>query len=231
MDAFAALAPYLFAVLFVASIVWTYVRNRKRRDALVQLCAARGWGYAADDPTLCWRWSGQPFGQGDNPKAVNVVTGTASGHPFTAFDYSYETHTSNPRGGRTTTTHQFAVCAVPMPAPLGSVEVVPENPLTRAAGAVGLMRDIKLESEEFNRRFRVAATNPKLASDLLTPRTMEFLLSAPALAWRTEGADVLSWHAGHIDGEWIVTAVGVVDRVLDGIPAFVWKDRGYDPRS
>lgn len=231
MDTLAPLLPYLFVVAFVGSIIWTYVRNRQRRDALMTLAAARGWSYAASDLTLCMRWYGKPFGQGDNPKAVNVLNGAVGTRTFTAFDYSYETHTSDSRGGRSTQVHAFSVCVVPLPAPLGAVQVEPENALERFAGAVGLMQDVQLESEDFNRRFRVSATDPKLASDLLTPRTMEFLISAPPLAWRTEDTSLLCWRSGRLDPEWVVVAVGVADRVVDSVPAFVWKDRGYDPRS
>jgi Protein of unknown function (DUF3137) len=231
VETLAPLLPYLFVVGFVGSVIWSYVRNRRRRDALLTLAAARGWSYTASDSTLCLRWYGVPFGRGDSPKAVNVLNGSVGTRTFAAFDYSYETHSSDSRGGRSTTVHAYAVCVVPLPAPLGDVQVEPENALERFAGAVGLMQDVALESEDFNRRFRVSAANPKLASDVLTPRTMEYLLAVPPLAWRMEGTDLICWRSGSLDPAWVVRSVGVADRVVDSIPAFVWKDRDYDPRS
>jgi hypothetical protein len=186
----------------------------------------RGWRYAGEDPTLTSRWAGAPFGKGERRRARNVLSGQESGRPFTAFDYSYETHSTDSKGRRTTTTHRFAVCAVPLPAALGSVEVVPEDVLTRVASAVGLASDIELESEAFNRAFKVRAAAPKLASDVLTPRTMQYLLSVRPGAWRLQGDHILSWHDGRLDPAELVRTCAVLDRVIDGIPTFVWKDAG-----
>lgn len=231
MASIAPLLPYVFIVLFAGSIIWSWVRNRARRDALVTLAAARGWSYAASDLTLCMRWYGVPFGRGENPKATNVLTGAVGSRTFTAFDYAYETHSSDGHGGRSTQVHAFSICVVPLPAPLGAVQVEPENALERFAGSMGLMQDVALESEDFNRRFRVSAADPKLASDLLTPRTMEYLLAMPPLAWRTEDVSLVCWRSGKLEPDWVVMAVGIADRVVDSVPTFVWKDRGYDPRS
>ena len=159
----------------------------------------RGWPYAAEDPACVDRWPGEPFGQGDSPRARNVLSGTESGRPFTAFDYSYETHSTDSKGNRSTTTHRWAVCVVPMPGWLGHVQVVPETALDRMAGAVGLRTDIDLESEAFNRRFRVSANDPKLASDILTPRTMQYLIAVDAEAWRTCGSDLVGFAEGRLD--------------------------------
>jgi hypothetical protein len=163
------------------------------------------------------RWPGPPFGRGDHPRARNVLTGKESGRPFVAFDYSFQTHSSDDKGHRTTSTHHWWVCVVPMPGWLGPVQVEPESALDRVAGAVGLVDDVELESEEFNRRFRVTARSRKLASDILTPRTMEYLIAADPEAWRTCGSDLVGYGQGHLD------------QVQAGIPSFVWKDAGGPP--
>jgi hypothetical protein len=70
--------------------------------------------------------------------------------------------------------------------------------------------------------------------DVLSPRTMQYLLTAPAAAWRIEGNSMLRWDSGRLDPTDIIVATAVLDRVADGIPEFVWKDhqdqQGYDPR-
>jgi hypothetical protein len=122
------------------------------------------------------------------------------------------------------------VYVVALPAYLPTLEVVPENVFSRMAGAVGLSSDIDLESEDFNRSFKVRAEDRKFATDVLSPRTMQFLLTAPPAAWRIQGTDMLRWEQGRLDPADIVVATSILDRVANGIPTFVWKDHGYDPR-
>lgn len=232
----APLLPWLFGLGVVAVLVGGFVLERKRRERLMQYAVNRGWRYAAEDPMLADSIAGTPFGKGDRRRARNVLRGEESGHPFTAFDYSYETHSTDSKGNRTTQTHRYGVVVVPLPSALGTVEVAPEGMFSRAAGAVGLVSDIELESEEFNRRFRVRASDRKLASDLLSPRTMQFLVSVQPEAWRVQGRQILSWHDGRLDPAEVVRTCAVLRRVVDGIPSFVWKDAdpgrasGYDRR-
>jgi len=107
-----------------------------------------------------------------------------------------------------------------------------ENPgtfgaaLDRLAGAVGLASDINLESEDFNRKFRVSASSPKLASDILTPRTMQYLIGVDAGAWRTCGSDLVGFRQGTLDPADVVRTCSVLGQVQAGIPSFVWKDAG-----
>lgn len=216
-------------VLVIAVAVVGYVLEQKRRDRLMQWCVNRGWSFTAEDPSLVGRWTGAPFGQGERRRARNVINGTEKGRQFTAFDYSYETHSTDSKGNRTTTTHRFGVYAVALPAYLPTLQVTREGAFRRLAGAIGLMRDIELESEDFNRAFTVRTAEPKFASDVLSPRTMEFLLSVPDVQWRIEGTSILSWDGGRMRPEQIVVATAVLDRVTDGIPSFVWKDHGYQP--
>ncbi len=221
-----SLLPILFGLIIVGVLVGGFLLERKRRDRLVAFATNRGWTMVGDDSSLVDRWVGEPFGKGDHRRARNVLRGTESGRPFTAFDYSYETHSSDSKGQRQTTTHRFTVCAVSMPGWLEPVQVLPGNALERFAGAMGLTQDIHLESEEFNRRYRVSSSSPKLASDILTPRTMQYLLSVQSEGWRTCGGDIVSFAQGRLDPAEVVRTCAILKRVLDGVPAFVWKDAG-----
>jgi hypothetical protein len=89
--------------------------------------------------------------------------------------------------------------------------------------ALGL-DDIDLESEDFNRKFRVHANDRKFASDVLTPRTMQALLARPETSWRISGTDILGWSDGRMTPLLVTTSVSTLELVLDGIPSFVWKD-------
>jgi Protein of unknown function (DUF3137) len=232
---YAPLLMGLFAVGVVALLVGAFLLDRKRRERIMTFCLARGWQYVAEDPSLADRWQGEPFGLGDRRRARNVMRGNESGRDFVAFDYSYETHSTDSKGNRTTSTHPFAVTAVTIPAYLPRLEVSPAGAFGRLTDAVGLTNDIELESEDFNRAFKVHAEDRKFATDVLSPRTMQYLLTAPRAAWRIQGSTMLRWTSGRTDPANVIVDAAVLDQVADGIPAFVWKDHqgqpGYDPQT
>jgi hypothetical protein len=226
-----SIAPFLVVLLIagvIAVAVYSYVQDSKRRQALAAFAASNRWTYAAEDDSLTVRWNGTPFGQGDRRTARNVLTGTSHSRPFTGFDYTYDTETTDGKGNRERTTHRYTVVAVALPAWLPGLQVTPDNFLTRAAAAVGIGAGIELESEDFNRRFKVTARNPKFASDVLTPRTMETMLRADGLAWRIEGSDLVSWSSGRLAPVDLLAKLATLNGVVDGIPSFVWHDNGVD---
>lgn len=200
----------------------SYQANQKRKALLFTWATNSGYQYAVEDDSMCGRWNGDPFGEGDHQRAQNVITGTAKA-PFSAFDYSYETHSSDGRGGRTTTTHHYCVTALQLPSYLPMLQVTPENVLTRIGHTLGL-DDIDLESEDFNRKFRVHANDRKFASDCLTPRTMQALLTRPDVSWRISGTDILTWAEGRMSPSSVLKDLSTLQLVIDGIPSFVWKD-------
>lgn len=187
----------------------------------------RGWSFTVQDNSLAAHWVGEPFGQGDRRRVTNVVRGTVGGRGLTAFDYAYDT-TTRSDGVEKRTTHRYAVVVIAMRAYLPTLQVSPESALHRIAAAAGVIDDIDLESEDFNRKFRVSAYDAKFASDVLHPRTMEMLTARPAFAFRLQGTDALAWTSGALAPLDIVTRSSTLDAVLDGIPDFVWKDNGAD---
>jgi hypothetical protein len=229
--------PFLLLLLGVVVVIGVAVGGwaleRKRREALFAWCALHGWTYARSDDSLTWRWHGTPFGVGERRRAENVLQGTVGSRPALAFDYSYQTSSTDSKGNRTTTTHRFAVVVVGgLPVPLPRLEVTPDNVLKRAAAAIGLgAEDIHLESDDFNRRFRVTCPDRKLAFDVLHPRLMQMLLHAPAVAWRFDGTELVSWDSGRVAPDEALVRAMMLSSVVDAVPTFVWKDRGYDPQQ
>jgi len=221
----ALLLAALAGAVAVAVAAYGWYRNQKRIDALAQFCLAKGWQWSSEDTGLTMRWTGPPFDEGFDRRARDVVAGRVGDRPFVAFDYSYVTETSNGKGGRSRETHHYAICAASMPAFLPPLQVTPESALTRMGRLVGL-DDIDLESEDFNRRFRVSARDPKFASDVLPPRTMEMLLSRPSLHFRIAGSDVLCWETGTTTPTNLLARSSTLAAFVAGIPSFVWHDHG-----
>jgi len=235
--------PALFVLGLVALgavAAYSAWANNKRGKALAAYAASNGWRYSAEDDSLAVRWHSRPFGTGDRRRARNVLTGSTRGRSFVGFEYQYDTESSsqsstgwmglNVGNGRQRTTHHYVVVALALPTFLPSLEVTPDNFLTRAAAAVGVGAGIELESEDFNRHFKVSARNPKFASDVLTPRTMQQMLSTgQGHSWRIEGSDVVSWGSGRLEPVGLLSRLASLAGVVDGIPDFVWHDNGYEP--
>jgi hypothetical protein len=225
---------FVFAVIAFAIVgVVAYVRNKReqaRSALLVQWASANKWQFAPADNSWTVRWNGPPFNEGDHRECRNAITGTWKTQPFVSFDYSYETHSSNGNGGRTTTVHRYTVAALSLPTDLPRLQVTPESLFSRVGHAFG-MADIDLESEDFNRAFRVTCTDPKFASDALPPRTMQLLLSRSHVSWRIEAADLVCWWSGEQTAVAVTEALSTMCDVIAGIPSFVWHDHGYDAGS
>ena len=98
------------------------------------------------------------------------------------------------------------------------LQLGPEGPLAGLARLLGV-RDIELESEEFNRRFRITCDDRRFASALIDPRLMDWLL--------TEGTSDLRIE---LLGEW---ALCTVDRLkaaaMPGFLAFAHRFREHIP--
>jgi hypothetical protein len=226
----------LLTVVLIALVVFgvlgyvNYKREQARRGALFQWASANKWQFTVADDTWAGRWNGAPFDEGDHRRVRNVINGRWKTQPFVSFDYSYETHSSDGRGGTSTQVHRFTVAALPLPADLPRLQVTPESLLSRVGHVFG-MQDIDLESEEFNRAFRVTSNDPKFASDALPPRTMQLLLSRTHVSWRTEGTDLVCWWHGEQSAVDVTEALSTMCDVIAGIPSFVWHDHGYDAGS
>ena len=65
--------------------------EKKRREALGAMAAARGWSWVERDDRWADAFDGQPFGSGHNRQARNILQGQHDGRPFVGFDYVYYT--------------------------------------------------------------------------------------------------------------------------------------------
>jgi hypothetical protein len=212
-------------VLVICFGIYAYTQNKKRIDALAAFALAKGWTFVDEDASYTTRWNGAPFGEGHSRRARDVVVGTFDNHQFVSFDYTYVTTESDGRGGSHSETHHYAVSALALPTFLPAICLTPESVMTRIGHVVG-MQDIELESEAFNRKYRVQCPDPKFASDVLTPRTMELLLARPTLHFRIVGADVVCWEQGTTDPTKLLARISTLAGFVAGIPAFVWHDHG-----
>jgi hypothetical protein len=210
-----------FAAITLVSAVFGVVSARRRRAGFASLAAQRGWRYQdVDTGHLPHRWDWSPFGVGSGRRASSVLLGHEGGYPFAAFQYRWVTG-----GGDDRTKHTIGVVALRLPAGLPRLEVHPEGLI--GSVAPGLVRtDIDVESEAFNRRYRVDCDDRRYAVDVLTPRTVEALLTVRPFRWRIDGADLIALAPATDSPPEVLARLSALVAIASGIPSYVWKDRG-----
>lgn len=227
----------LLALGAVALAFWAHQQEKKKTEAMAATAAANGWRYLGDDDRWVDAWDCPPFQTGKGRSIHHLVEGTYRGAPFLAFEYTYytESTTTDGQGHQQTrrTHHTFDVAVLRLGAHVPDLRLRPEGILARLVDAV-TGGDIDLESDAFNRAYRLHCGDRKFAFDTFHARTMEYLVSRPGtafelvggdalLARESQGYDPLIWGPGE--------PFDVVLTVLHGIPDFVWQDRGGRPAA
>lgn len=184
--------PILFtiaAVLAVAGLIVLSVwLDRRKREAFRLVAARLGLTYAPErDYSLGSRHQFlNQLNAGSNRYAAHVLSGTMEGCAVLAFDYHYETHSTNSKGGRTTHHHHLSVFATTLPKAFPELTIRPEGVFSKIAQALGY-DDIDFESAEFSRHYCVRSRDRRFAYDVCHPLAMEFLLEHKSLDIEIEG--------------------------------------------
>jgi hypothetical protein len=178
----------LFALLVIAAVIWGAIAARKRREALANLAARLGLAFAEEkDRELPGRFAFlNRLAQGSNRYAYNVLSGEYQGNQVQAFDYHYETHSTDSKGHQQTHHHHFSFFILLLPRSFPELIITKENVLSKIAQAFGY-DDIDFESAEFSRLFCVRSKNKKFAYDFCNPQMIEYLLENQDLAIELEG--------------------------------------------
>ncbi len=240
--ALAVFFPLLVAAL-VGLAIWTYKQNQAKVQTMQAVAAERGWTFLGDANQYVDGWDCEPFHQGKGRRVTNCVAGTYRSVSFLAFEYHYYTESTstdaqgNTRTNRTNHTFDVAVLTTRLNVP--TLRLSPEGAFARFADAI-TNKDIDLESDAFNRAYRLRCEDRKFAFDTFHARTMEYLLAHPGTEFTLVGGDVvMSQRSRGFSPEiWGPQASGagateapfdIPLTVLTGIPDFVWQDRGGKP--
>ena len=182
------------------------------------------WQLIGRDDTLIARYNLTRAGFGHTTE--KVIRGSNDGLPIEAFIHRWktertETYTDSEGRSQTRTVtedHSEIVTAVRMPFTL---------PMLSVGGGWG-GKKIRFESEEFNDRFTVRTDDAKFASDVIHPRTMEFLIAAEPPAFRIEG-DVMRFSVDKHDTQLIGFCADFAHEFFSRVPSFVWKNLEITP--
>lgn len=216
----------VIAVVVFIGVVWyfQYQANKKKVAEFTAFAAQRGWRYVERDKSLRNRFLGSPFGAGHGRDVRHVLRGEHRGRPILTFQYSYQ-ETQGSGDNQQTTTYYYTVASLSLPSPKPTLELSREGLGRKILGLVGV-RDLQLESEEFNDRFRIKTENERFAYDILHPRMMEWMLADQRVehyGFRFERGDLVASDRGKIDLARVQQMLDYLCDVLDQVPSFVWK--------
>lgn len=146
--------PASIAVLVLIALCARFMKHRRARG-LERFARGRGYSFAARDDDWIKPALAVPLDRGRQHRARNVITGEHHGHRFAMFSHEFVTGS-----GDSSATRYCVVTAIELPGRLPDLRVARSAP-----DPFGLIR---LESEEFNERFKVAG-HRRLAYDVLHP--------------------------------------------------------------
>lgn len=167
----------VIAVIAVVAVL-SYLSAQKRRQALMDLAARLGLRF---EPQKDWDSAKRyaflnKLREGSNRYVFNKLSGRYQAQDVTAFDYHYETHSTDSKGHRQTHHHYFSCFLLHLPRSFPELVIGREGLFSKIAQALGF-DDIDFESHEFSRKFCVRSSNKKFAYDVCNARMMEYLLA------------------------------------------------------
>jgi len=227
------LIPLCLFVVAVGLIILFSVRSSRRREALVQgWAAAHGCVYLRTNNGLARYLKGPPFTGGWGAEVREFVKGpTPSGLVFCSFRYTYEESSgTDAQGHQETTTVNRAIVLVRLPAAFPGLRLTRESFLDKVSKFFG-GQDIELESDDFNRRYRVTSDNEAFAYGVLHPRMMEWLLGPASglVPLVIDGADLLFWREGIPDYSQLDSQLAALDAFIGMFPQGVYEQFGMAP--
>jgi hypothetical protein len=145
------------------------------------------------------------------------------GRSIAAFDYHYETHSTDSKGNRETENHSFSAVVIDSGLPLKPLLIRHEGLFDKVTAFLG-MEDINFESAEFSRKFFVKSPDRKWAYDVLPARTLQLLLDSPVFKIEFVDSQVMAHRESTFSVADFDAAAVLVSGILDGFPEYLVKD-------
>jgi hypothetical protein len=163
------------------------------------------------------------FRRGERYRAENVLTGVWRNTVVEVFDCVYDIE----RSGRRSRSCRRAVVALEWPEAYPRLMIGPDTRLGELLHPIG-GSDIRFESDEFNRNFRVQCDDRKLAYDVVHARTMDLLLRArqsmPDLQVQLAHGRGFFFRERALQAELVRPLLDIAVDFLENIPDFVRKN-------
>jgi hypothetical protein len=187
--------------------------SRQRR--LMQLCWQAGLEFAPLDPFIDSTWVPHPLFAHPRLGTENVVWNRESDDGLRVFDLWYEDATDEaPRAAR----HRATCAVVPARFSGPRLIVAPRGP---EETVIPLGEEIRLELDEFERRFRVECADRRFAFAFLDQRMMQALLGLPRDVSLDANEDVIVLRAPLLPPERVLLLYEAASAVRRHLPRVV----------
>ncbi len=225
MEGFPVIIFVGFFVLVIFMAVYGMMQAAKRKKELQAWATANGLRFSdIKDHSFDNAYPEfKTLRQGSNRYAYNVVSGDWKGYDLTAFDYHYETHSTDSKGRRQTHHHHFSAVIMRTPYLMKPLLIRPEGFFDKVKDFFGF-DDIDFESAEFSRKFFVKCQDRKFAYDVLHNRTIQFLLDRPRYTVQFNLYDAFATKSGKFDITEFETAIGTITGICDAIPEYLAQE-------
>jgi hypothetical protein len=220
----------LGVALIIALIVIAAIQAARRRKELAEWAASRGFFFSPDsDYSMDSRYPHfSCLHQGSDRHAYNIMEGVQHRRAVCAFDYYYETYSTDSKGNRQTHRYYFSAVIVDTHLPLKPLFIRAEGFFDKVAEFFGF-DDIDFESAEFSRKFCVKAKDKKWAYDVLHQETMEFLLNSPRYTLDFQGSQIIAYDDSTFGTADFERALEVIHGVVDRLPKSLLRElKGVD---
>jgi hypothetical protein len=211
--------------LVIWGMVWAHKVEKARQAALASWCASLSGRFdPSHDPSFDERYPGfSCLREGSDRYAYNCMEVDRPSRPFCAFDYHYETYSTDSKGRRQTHHHYFSGLILQSGLPLKPLFLRPEGFFDKVTELFGV-DDIDFESTQFSREFYVKSPDRRWAFDVIHQATMEFLLASPRFTVESQGSHVMVRRNGKLKPEEFAAALAVADGILDRLPKYLLQD-------
>lgn len=137
--------------------------------------AAPNYEFVLDWGFLGW------FSRGDNRYAFNLLEGTYHDQKLFACDYHFQINS-----GKNVEHQYYTILMLVVPTAFLKLTIQPQDIVGRIEGAFD-SEDIKFESAEFSKAYRVRCQDKKFGYDVCNPQMIDYLLSNRGLAIEIQG--------------------------------------------
>jgi hypothetical protein len=225
MEGLGVLAIVAVVGLVIWGIVWTHKKEKERQAALTAWANDRSGRFdPSRDSSFDERYPEfKCLREGSARYAYNRIEVPRAARPFLAFDYHYETYSTDSKGHRHTHHHYFSALLLDTGLPLKPLFLRPEGFFDKVTELFGA-DDIDFESHRFSREFYVKSPDRKWAFDVIHQATMEFLLESPRFTIETIGRHLMVRRGSRFKVPDYAVALAVADGILDRLPKYLLQE-------
>ena len=194
--------------------------NRHRRIArqVHEVAAARGWSVEKRMKDWETGWAISPL---SNLKNVTVSPGALGAHGSVLVGVAYlEGDSAIASAELKTFASRMAIAEIGVALP--SMTLVSQGLREEILKLLG-GRDLDVESEDFNKAWRVKTDDPRGAHGVLSPRVIEYLIGAPqkGVAIQLDGTRIVMWDDGTNASIDLGARARIIEGLVDRMPGFL----------